>query len=373
MRREASVPRLDLAARYAAVEASPADGPSFYQEDFAYVFSEAEIETLHAAAAEIEGLVRQAVGHAIEQGRLPELGVPPALIPLIERDWRFGAPSLYGRYDLAFDGRGPPKLLEYNADTPTALFEAAILQWEWLQARHPEGDQYNSIHEALVAAWGVAAQRCGQSKAHLAGHLDESDDRITLIYLLDCALQAGLEATLLDLRDLGWNGAWFTDLEDRPVDLLFKLYPWDWLAEESFFPHITTSNIAMLEPAWRAVAANKGLLAILWELNPGHPNLLPAAFDPASLGAAYVSKPIYGREGQNVAFHGVADAPLNTSGDYANQKLVFQAYHEIAAFDGMFPVIGAWMIAGAPHGIGVREEARRVTGPGARFTPHRIG
>lgn len=344
----------------------------FYHEDFAYVFSESEIETLHAAAEEIERIMRIGVGHVIEQGRLDELGVPPALAPLIERDWRFNAPSLYGRYDLAFDGRTAPKLLEYNADTPTALFEAAILQWEWLQARHPDGDQYNSIHEALVASWAGAAARCGKSKVHLAGHLDESDDRITLIYLLDCALQAGLEASLLHLRDLGWNGAWFIDLEDRPVDFLFKLYPWDWLAEEEFFPHIGPSNIAMLEPAWRAVAANKGLLAILWELFPDHPNLLPSAFNPSGLGSAYVSKPIYGREGQNVTLHGVQDAPLSTLGDYGSQKRVFQAYQEISDFDGMIPVIGAWMIAGAPHGIGVREEARRITGPGARLSPHRI-
>jgi glutathionylspermidine synthase len=36
---------------------------------------------------------------------------------------------LYGRFDLAYRGDGPPKLLEYNADTPTALFEAAVVQW----------------------------------------------------------------------------------------------------------------------------------------------------------------------------------------------------------------------------------------------------
>ena len=69
---------------------------------------------------------------------------------------RRGEPSLYGRLDLRWDGTGPPKLLEYNADTPTALFEAAVVQWEWLQcledgaARH---DQFNSLHEALIAAW----------------------------------------------------------------------------------------------------------------------------------------------------------------------------------------------------------------------------
>ena len=36
-----------------------------------------------------------------------------------------GDPSLYGRFDLRYDGKGPAKLLEYNADTPTAVFETA--------------------------------------------------------------------------------------------------------------------------------------------------------------------------------------------------------------------------------------------------------
>lgn len=35
---------------------------------------------------------------------------------------------LYGRMDLAYDGQGWAKLLEYNADTPTSFYESTAFQ-----------------------------------------------------------------------------------------------------------------------------------------------------------------------------------------------------------------------------------------------------
>lgn len=67
--------------------------------------------------------------------------------------WNEEPPAIYGRFDLAYDGIHPPKLLEYNADTPTALLEASVVQWYWLQDVFPKDDQFNSIHEHLVAKW----------------------------------------------------------------------------------------------------------------------------------------------------------------------------------------------------------------------------
>ena len=73
---------------------------------------------------------------------------------------------MYGRFDLAYDGTTPPKLLEYNADTPTSLLEAAVIQWRWQQDMRPERDQFNSIHERLLAD-------CGDYTAHVV-HSDGS-------------------------------------------------------------------------------------------------------------------------------------------------------------------------------------------------------
>jgi glutathionylspermidine synthase len=62
----------------------------------------------------------------IERGWWSRLRLPEAAIPAILRSWERDDFSLYGRFDLAFDGRSAPRLLEYNADTPTALLEASV-------------------------------------------------------------------------------------------------------------------------------------------------------------------------------------------------------------------------------------------------------
>ena len=45
--------------------------------------------------------------------------------------WEAEPPSVYGRFDLRYGGEWPPKLLEFNADTPTGLVESAVTQWNW--------------------------------------------------------------------------------------------------------------------------------------------------------------------------------------------------------------------------------------------------
>ena len=98
-------------------------------------------------------LARAAAEHAVRNDRHATLGIPDAVWPMVVRSWERAEPSLYGRMDLRWDGTGPPKLLEYNADTPTALYEAAVIQWEWLSCAFPEADQFNSIHERLIETW----------------------------------------------------------------------------------------------------------------------------------------------------------------------------------------------------------------------------
>ena len=81
----------------------------------------------------MHSLCLDAVDRIVRAGRYAELGLDDIAARLVERSWRASEPALYGRMDLSWDGSGPPKLLEYNADTPTALFEASVVQWHWQQ------------------------------------------------------------------------------------------------------------------------------------------------------------------------------------------------------------------------------------------------
>lgn len=370
MERLRATPRADWRAKFEAMGFSfhSADG-GYWDESACYRFSAAEVDTLEAAAAELHRLALAAVAHVVEKHRYAELGVDAAQAALIERSWRSDAPSLYGRFDLAWNGVAPPKLLEYNADTPTSLLEAAVAQWHWLEETG-RPDQFNSLHERLIERWRRIGDRLPLGTAvHFSCVKNSEEDRVTLEYLRDTALQAGLRAPFVYVEDLGWNGSAFVDLDGEPLRAWFKLYPWEWLARERFAPHLAAGELCVIEPAWKALLSNKGILAVLWELFPDHPNLLPAYFAPDYLGARFVVKPFFSREGANIALVDRGQQ-LTTAGPYADGPRVYQAHATMPAFDGRYPVFGAWIVGDEPAGLGIREDAGPVTTNASRFVPH---
>jgi glutathionylspermidine synthase len=383
VRRDPRIPRADWRARVESVglpHHTGADGAAYWDESACYTFSAAEVDELEAATAELHRLCLEAAAHVIERGRWAELAIPPAAVPLIERSWRAEEPTLYGRFDLAYDGRTPPRLLEYNADTPTALVEAAVAQWYWLQDTEPSGDQFNSLHERLVAAWAsmVPGLRAGGSPnarplVHCAS-ADDPEDVATVTYLCDTAEQGGVATAQLLVEEIGWDAdaRRFVDVDGRTIGAAFKLYPWEWLAREAFAEHLLAAPVRWIEPAWKMVLSNKGILAILWELFPDHPNLLAATFDEWRL-EAYARKPLLSREGANVRLVMFGEEVAASGGDYGEEGYVYQALAALPRFDGRVPVLGSWVVAGEPAGLGVREGDGLITTNTSRFVPHRIG
>ena len=57
--------------------------------------------------------------------------IPPILREAVRVSWVQRKPDLLGRFDLFYDGNEPPKMLEYNGDTPTLLLESAKAQADW--------------------------------------------------------------------------------------------------------------------------------------------------------------------------------------------------------------------------------------------------
>ena len=358
-------------------------GETYWDESAYWRFTLADIENgLEAPAAELEQMCFDVVERAMRDQRVMErLHIPQASWDYIAATWRNREKNLYGRMDLCFSGHGPAKLYEYNADTPTALYEAAVFQWVWLEEQKAAGrlpdeaDQFNSIHEQLINAF----RRMGlKSPLHLASQRGHQEDRGTVEYLADCARQAGLTTELMAIEDIGIaDTGVFTDLQDRPIANLFKLYPWEWLLREDFARHIPRARCAFIEPAWKSVLSNKGLLALLWEMFPGHPNLLPSYFEgdakAADLGSSYVRKPLYSREGANIELVGAGGGGgLKTAGPYGREGHILQAYHPLPEHRGNRAVCGVWLVASEPVGLGLREEKSLVTTDAARFVPHAI-
>ncbi len=344
---------------------SHAHGP-YWDESACYELAADEVAALENAANALHRLCIEAADAVIQHGWWPRLGIPAAAVPAILASWERDDFSLYGRFDFAFDSSAPPKLLEYNADTPTALLEAAVVQWFWLQDTRPASDQFNSIHERLIAAW----QRWGGKALHFSAIKDHPEDEQTVLYLRDTAEQAGVATQFVHVEDIGWNGTGFVDLADAPIAQCFKLYPWEWLWHEEFGAHLARETTRFIEPMWKMLLSNKGLLPILWELFPGHPNLLPAYEAPEPLGANFVKKPKLSREGANITLVRDGQIAEAAGGDYGAEGFVYQALAPLRDFAGQRPVFGVWVVDHAAAGLGIREDTRHITGNLSRFVPH---
>ena len=370
--------RLPRPAWKARVEAAGliwhgAGGVPYWNENQHLVLTLEAAEVLEDAATALHALCLDACEQIVRREWWARLALPDAAIGLIQASWLARDVSLYGRFDLAWDGSGPPKLLEYNADTPTSLLEAAVIQWHWLEDAYPECDQLNSIHEALVERWRAVSE----PSVHFACAWDQLEDRQTIAYLAETAEQAGKAVVLMDMQEIGFSPQGrFTDSDEQPIDKLFKLYPWEWMAHEPFFAEIGQERHRFIEPAWKMMLSNKGLLPILWELNPGHPLLLPAALSRDELCAQgisrWVEKPFFGREGAGVVMlengHRVAEGSAGQPGE----PLVYQQSAELFSAERNHFVWGLWMIGDSCRGLSVRGDSSPVTGNFSQFFPHRI-
>lgn len=374
MQRVAVTPRPDWQKRVEAIgfaHHTSDDGSPYWDESACYLFTLAEINILEAATLELDKLCIQAVEHIIQHDLWDEFQIPPAYRAWIRRSWDEESISIVGRFDLLYDGVNPPKLAEYNADTPTALIEAAIAQWFWLQDVSPESDQFNSLHERLIEAWKVVKREIDTPVAFVAtqNHLE---DFATVTYLRDVAEQAGIRTQYLPIQAVGWNeglGA-FMDTQDEPLGCVFKLYPWEWMLREEFGSHLPNAATRWLEPPWKMLMSNKAILPLLWMLNPGHPNLLPASFELMS--GRCVRKPKQGREGANIAILDGGGVIESTDGEYTDEPVIYQQFMPLPRFEGQTAVLGSWMINGEACGLGVREDAATITTNLSRFVPHRM-
>jgi glutathionylspermidine synthase len=347
------------------------DTQTYWDESVYWEFTAAEIDRIEAATAELQEMCLAAGDFILNHDRLTSMEIPEAAQERIRETWKTEPPALYGRMDLAYNGCDL-KLLEYNADTPTALVEGAVAQWYWLNAVFPGADQFNSIHEHLVAKWKALAGSVRQPVHFGCEPCDE--DWMTITYLRDTAQQAGLETVALGMAEIGWDEKKhrFVDGQGRAMETIFKLYPWEALVSDRFGGYAldTMDTVQWIEPIWKMLWSNKALLAVLWELYPGHQLLLPAYLDGPREMESWVRKPLLGREGANVTVKLSGITVEDTPGRYEKGRFLYQQYMDLAAQGSQRVVLGSWLVDGEPCGIGIREPDGYVTTNVSRFVPH---
>lgn len=346
-------------------------GSTYWDESACYEFSLAQIETIEEATAELYGLYVAVGEDIIANDHFADYGIPYWAADLIRETWEAEPPALnYGRFDLGWTGEGPPKLFEFNADTPTSLYEAAVVQWNWKEDVFPMADQFNSLHEALIAQWREIKPRLPEIVHFTAVETQDGEDIMTTTYLAECAAEAGVYCLPILVKDIGWNETrrCFTDLDERQIQALYKLYPWEWLVAEEFARNIERTRMTWIEPIYKMMWSNKRVLAHLWEMFPDHPNLLPAFTTPNGMDS-YVAKPLHGREGANITIVDRGNVRDRNTGVIENQTMIYQGLYELPLTDGGYPVLGSWIVGGEPAGMGIRE-AGLITDNSARFVPH---
>lgn len=343
--------------------------PDYWGEGRYYEFTSEEVTALERATQELYSMVCDAVEYLITHDRLPEMQIPVGVKDYIRQSWERDELSVYGRFDLFFDGH-EIKLYEFNADTPTSLLESAIIQWNWKEDCFPDKDQYNSIHEGLVQSWKDIAAHHNTDRLFVACSRENEEDLWNLRYMAYTAMEAGLDVAEIDISQLYYREGYLQTPQGETIQHCFKLYPWEWMFNES--PEACGAHLHWYEPMWKAVMSNKLILYIMYLLFPDSPYLLPTwNFLPKTV-RQYCRKPIFGREGSNVKLQMDTLTSEETDGDYGVEGFVFQQLKLLPSFSNHHPVIGSWVIGGEPGGIGIRETENYITGNTSMFIPHII-
>lgn len=369
---------------------------SYWNELAAYVLSYDEVERLEDATEEIHNMiVSEVIPFVIEEQENKnspfQLALPDHAKDFIKNSYERGDKDIYGRFDLVYRG-DEIKMLEYNADTPTGLIEASIAQWDWVQEKFPNEDQWNWIHEALIARFAKIKSSTGKTGILYFAHSEEDEsgeDASTTTYMRDCASQAGWDTIGINMKEIGYDSntdeiiGIIYDEENDTFDILenlFKLYPWEDMMYEEFGEIFSRKQPIWFEPAWKMPISNKMISAAAWHVFPDHPYLLKTyVHDPYDLND-FVKKPLYGREGDHIDIFfdkkHILKSDVYTS-RWGKEGYVYQEFCPLPNYIGSkgepnHVVLGSWVVGGESVGLGIRESNGLITDENCRFVPNVI-
>jgi len=321
---------------------------SSYLTDSLVVISEHEANAYYDATNELYEMFIKAAQYVIDHNLFYEIGIPFNLIELIKISWQSDVHwHLYGRFDFAggIDGKSI-KLLEFNADTPTALFETAVVQWAMLKKnQHDEAMQFNGVYEALlenfkrlvtleesIETFDERYEGWGFLFSSIRGDVEEENTVKLLQYI---ATEAGYVTQFAYVDEVEFDSEAGIFFGGEKYELWFKLIPWEDIAiEESEFAMLLGDIIGgqhaiIFNPAYTLLFQSKGILKVLWDLYPNHPLLLESSFEPLPQ-IQQVKKPFFGREGESVTILDVDGRTIEGGfGIYDNHKMLYQAYTEL--------------------------------------------
>ena len=320
------------------------DGTKYVSDELVKI-SPDEAEAFYTATNEIYDMYVEAAEYVIENNLFFDLGIPFNLVESIKKSWENDVHwHIYGRFDLAggIDGKAI-RLIEFNADTPTSLFETALLQWALLKHNDmDEQSQFNNVYKAITNNFkrlitlfddtDIFDDRYDGWKILFSSISGNDEEEATTKLLQQIATDAGFNTSFEYLENTHFDENGIYDADENPYEYWFKLYPWEDIAHNEPELATTLNNIMqnqkaiILNPAYTLLFQSKGMLKILSDLFPDSPYLLKTSFEPLE-GIKQVEKAVFGREGANTKIIN-ADGSVTeqTDGPYENYKKVYQEY-----------------------------------------------
>lgn len=384
MKREAITPRQDwedlhLRFRFGQGKTIPQPASwvesSNWRENACYSLTTREADTIAEATRDLHAMCLDTAGDIIKSGNYhDDLGIPAAAIPTIERSWHRGDPSLYGRFDLAFDGVNPPKMIEYNADFADQLLESSVLQYHWAVANN-KPMYFNNIHGDLIHRWNEIKGQLGITMLHMTADFREAENVQTMDYMRQAAEEAGLTVGVIDIANIGWDDdqkKFYDTANNQDIDHLFKLYAWNAMVSEDFGANLIADPepVHVIEPSWKMLLTSKAFMTELWKRHEDHPNLLPTFRTVAPFGTTFVKKPVWGAGGKDVEIHIDSVRGRGANSFKHGEGFIYQQYQPLPVMDGHFVLTCAWVVGNNPSGIGIREQQGNVVNGQSIFVPH---
>lgn len=351
--------------------------------------TEVESEEFYENTNLLYKVMTNAAQHVIQHNYWKELDIPYNMVELIKYTWndRKRHIHLYSRFDIAggIDGL-PPKLLEFNADTPTSVPETAVIQWAQLKANEiAETHQFNFLHEALVAQFELLKKNNPDlSPTLLLSSMRESaEDDANVDLIADAATTAGFEVEFRYVDEVVFspNEGIFVDYgwdKFKRFSFWFKLVPWEYIANDEpqlldILSHIILGRRAVvLNPPYSLLLQSKGLLKYAWDTHKYHDLLLATSFEEPLRYEKYVKKVLFGREGANVSiFDEVGNQISTRDGDYLRYRSIYQSFAQLGRDpEGRYYQAGVFY-AGEACGLGFRRGGLIIDN-GASFVGHVI-
>ncbi|MEA1955628.1 MAG: glutathionylspermidine synthase family protein [Campylobacterota bacterium] len=322
------------------------DGTKYVNNELVCISSN-EAEAYYEATNEIYDMFVEAAEYVIENDLFFEIGIPFNLVEMIKKSWESDVHwHIYGRFDLAggIDGQ-PIKLIEFNADTPTSLFETALLQWAILKENNMDEDsQFNNVYDAIKENFKrlitlfedteLFDERYDGWKILFSSVEGNDEEEATTRLLQQIATDAGFNTSFEYLNNVKFDDNGIFDADENQYEYWFKLYPFEDIAHDEPELATTLTNIMqnqeaiLLNPAYTLLFQSKGIMKILSDLFPDSPYLLKTSFEPLD-GIKQVEKTVFGREGANTKIiNSDTSIAEQTDGAYDNYKKVYQEYVE---------------------------------------------